>query len=81
MALEDQLAVKVKISRFVGWLIGSQRLVPTADYVVAHRPLLGRVVARCHAGFFENLPVTAAAVGFSVKPRGSSGRRSSRPAQ
>jgi len=67
MALEDQLAVNVKISRFVGWLIGTQQLVPTADYVVAHRPLLGRVVARCHAAFFDNFLVTAAAVGFSVK--------------
>jgi len=67
MALEDQLAVNVKISRFVGWLIGTQQLVATADYVVAHRPLLGRVVARCHAEFFDNFLVTAAAVGFSVK--------------
>lgn len=66
MTLEDQLNVNVKISRFVGWLIGTQRLVPTADYVVAHRPLLGRVVARSHAEFFASFHVTTGAVGFSL---------------
>ncbi len=69
MALEDQLGVNVKIGRFVAWLIGTQRLVPTADYVVAHRPLLGRVVSRSHPEFFASFTVTAAAVGFSVKAR------------
>ncbi len=66
MELEDQLAVNVKIGRFVAWLIGTQRLVPTADYVVARRPLLGRVVARSHPEFFDGFLVTAAAVGFGV---------------
>jgi len=69
MALEDQLGVNVKIGRFVAWLIGTQRLVPTADYVVAHRPLLGRVVSRSHPEFFASFTVTAVAVGFSVKAR------------
>jgi site-specific recombinase XerD len=67
MELDDQLAVNVKIGRFVGWMIGTQQLVPTADYVVAHRPLLGRIVARSHAQFFTTFQVTAAAVGFSEK--------------
>ena len=66
MALEDQLNVNVKISRFVGWLIGTQRLVATADYVVARRPLLSRVLARSHAEFFASFNATATAVGFSL---------------
>lgn len=65
MSLDAQLGVNVKISRFVGWLIGTQQLVPSPDYVVAHRPLLGRVVARSHAEFFAEFRLTAAAVGFS----------------
>ncbi|MGH3238126.1 MAG: hypothetical protein ACRDOH_33680, partial [Streptosporangiaceae bacterium] len=35
MSLDAQLGVNVKISRFVGWLIGTQQLVPSPDYVVA----------------------------------------------
>ncbi len=66
MALEDQLVVNVKIGRFVAWLIGTQRLGPTADYVVARRPPLGRVVSRSRPEFFASFNVTAAAVGFRI---------------
>jgi integrase len=66
MPLEEQLNINVKIGRFVSWLIATQRLVASAEYVVAHRPLLGRVVARQHAEFFAKFQVTASSLGFSV---------------
>ena len=65
LPLAEQKAVNVKIGRFVVWLIATQRLVPTADYIVAQRPLLGRVVARSHPEFFYTFGETASAVGFS----------------
>ncbi|HEY2215561.1 MAG TPA: hypothetical protein VGH31_10925, partial [Acidimicrobiales bacterium] len=67
MTLQDQLDVNVKIGRFVGWLISNQHLIASSDYVIARRPLLGRIMARSHAEFFAHFQSTAALVGFSAK--------------
>lgn len=69
LCLEEQLALNVKIQRFVAWMIATGRLVPSADYVVARRPLLGRVLVRQHAAFFATLEATAAALGFGPASR------------
>jgi integrase len=70
MPLESQLDVNVKIGRFVVWLIATQRLVASADYVVAHRPLLGRVMARNHAEFFTKFQATVSTLGFGANAAG-----------
>ncbi|MHB8330221.1 MAG: tyrosine-type recombinase/integrase [Acidimicrobiales bacterium] len=67
LTLKEQLAVNVKIGRFVAWMITSQRLVPTAEYVIAHRPLLGRVMQRTEAEFFSKFQTTARTLGFNAK--------------
>jgi hypothetical protein len=64
--LGQQLEVNVKISRFVVWLIATQHLVPTAEYVVAHRPLLGRVMRRAGPEFYVAFEATAGALGFNA---------------
>jgi integrase len=67
VALQEQLDVNVKIGRFVGWLISNQHLIASPEYVIARRPLLGRIMARSHAEFFADFQSTAALVGFSAK--------------
>ena len=66
LSLGEQLSVNVKIGRFVVWMIATQRLVPTPEYVVAHRPLLGRVVRRAEADFYLLFQATAHALGFDA---------------
>jgi integrase len=65
LSLDEQLSVNVKIGRFVVWMISTQRLVPAPEYVVAHRPLLGRVMRRAEADFYALFQATARALGFN----------------
>ncbi len=69
LSLEEQLALNVKIQRFAAWMIATCRLMPSAEYVVARRPLLGRVLVRQHAAFFAQLELTATALGFGWASR------------
>jgi hypothetical protein len=66
LGLDGQLSVNVKIGRFVVWMIATQRLVPTPEYVVAHRPLLGRVTRRAQADFYMLFQATAHTLGFDA---------------
>jgi integrase len=64
LTLRNQLAVNVKIQRFVAWLIATRRLRPSANYLVARRLHLGDIVARHHPAFFAKFTAIAAELGF-----------------
>ncbi|MGH2791177.1 MAG: tyrosine-type recombinase/integrase [Actinomycetota bacterium] len=64
VSLEDQLDVPRHALRFIDWLIATQQLVVTADYVMARRPKLGLLYNRFHADFHAAFVSGAAELGF-----------------
>jgi len=64
--LERKMAVNVKVHRFISWLVATGQLAAPADYLVARRPQLGRIVARHHPDFAARFRSTALALGFKA---------------
>jgi integrase len=62
--LERQLALNVKLHRFIAWLLATHRAAAPAAYLIARRPQFGRVVAAHHPVFFAEFCATATALGF-----------------
>lgn len=60
----EQLALNVKIRRFVTWLIATRRLRPSAAYLLGRRVHLADIVARHHPDFFARFRASAAGIGF-----------------
>jgi hypothetical protein len=48
LPLADQCQLPTKERRIISWLIVTGRLRPSADYLVAGQPCLGKVAARHH---------------------------------
>lgn len=63
--LAEQLAVPRTTRRFLDWLIGTGRLRPTADYLVARRFQLGQLLARVHPAFHQRFLAAASELGFA----------------
>lgn len=63
--LEQQLALNVKLHRFIAWLFATHRAAAPPAYLIARRPQFGRVVAAHHPVFFAEFQASAAALGFS----------------
>lgn len=67
LPLDEQLAVRNSVHRFIAWLIATRRLQPSADYLVVRRPRLGISLSR-HSPVFHALFInTAATLEFPVK--------------
>ncbi len=62
--LTDQLDVPRAARRFVGWLIVTGRIRPSADYLTARRVQIGQLLARAHPGFHQRFAVAATELGF-----------------
>ncbi|MDQ2826318.1 MAG: tyrosine-type recombinase/integrase [Actinomycetota bacterium] len=65
LSIQDQCALPLRIRHFVTWLIVTQRVAASADYVVAGRPFLGDVALRHHPIFANAFLDTARSLGFA----------------
>jgi integrase len=65
LSREAQCALPLRIRHFVTWLIVTQRVKPSADYLVAGRPFVGDVAMRHHPVFANAFLDTAASLGFA----------------
>lgn len=65
LSLEAQCALPLRIRHFVTWLIATQRLTATADYLVAGRPFIGDVARRHHPVFAHTFLDAAGSLGFA----------------
>jgi hypothetical protein len=63
MTLDQQLAVWGHDRRLVAWLIVTGRVRPTADYLVASKPRVGKVAAGIYREFHERFLQIAAELG------------------
>jgi integrase len=64
LSLEAQCALHLRIRHFVTWLLVTQRVATTADYVVVGKPFLGDVALRHHPEFANAFVDTAVSLGF-----------------
>ena len=67
MTLDEQLAVPKKYRRVVSWLLASQRMEPTAAYLVVARPWVGVIGRHVHADFYARFTAVADEVGFNAR--------------
>lgn len=67
MSLAEQLAVPQKYRRVVSWLLASQRMRPTAAYIVVARPWVGAIGRYVHGDFYARFHEVAAEVGFDQR--------------
>jgi len=65
LSLAEQCAIPKGDRRVVGWLIVTNRLCPTPDYLVLGRHHLGGLAARYHRGFHDRFRTTAAELGYA----------------
>lgn len=63
-SLEDELDVPRHALRFIDWLIATQRLVVSTDYVMARKPKLGLLFKRFHGDFHATFLIGATELGF-----------------
>jgi hypothetical protein len=64
LSLRAQCALHLRIRHFVTWLLVTQRVAASADYVVVGRPFLGDVALRHHPVFASAFLDTAVSLGF-----------------
>jgi site-specific recombinase XerD len=64
LPLEAQCALHLRIRHFVTWLLVTQRVAASADYVVVGRPFLGDVALRHHPEFANAFLDTSVSLGF-----------------
>ncbi len=64
LSLQAQCALHLRIRHFVTWLLVTQRVAASADYVVVGRPFLGDVALRHHPVFASAFLDTAVSLGF-----------------
>jgi len=67
LSLEQQLAIRGHDRRLVAWLIVTNRVRPTAEYLVASKIRIGRVAMWVHREFHERFMRVAAELGFDPK--------------
>ena len=65
LSLAEQCGLPLRIRHFVSWLIGTQRVAATADYIVVGRPHLGDVALRHYPVFGNTFVETARSLGFA----------------
>ncbi len=65
LSLAEQCALPLRIRHFVTWLIVTQRVAASADYLVAGRPFVGDVALRHHPEFANAFLDTATSLGFA----------------
>ena len=65
LPLPDQLRANPKVHRFVAWLALTQRLRPSAAYLVAYRPKLTRMATWHDPAFAAAFEQTAALLGYA----------------
>ena len=65
LSLQAQCDLPLRIRHFVSWLIVTQRVVTSAEYVVVGRPFLGDVALRHHPAFGHAFLDTAISLGFA----------------
>lgn len=66
LSLEEQCGLDRRIRSFVNWLAVASRLRPSADYVVAAVPQLGRIAARYHPATYALVTETSRELGYSA---------------
>jgi integrase len=64
-SLAEQLGLNRKIQRFVHWMMATQRLRASADYLVARRRQWGPLFERLHPAIYASFASAAAEIGFS----------------
>ncbi len=64
LSLTEQLAVPMKYRRVVSWLLASQRMKPTAAYMVVGRPRVGAIGRYVHPAFCARFTAIADELGF-----------------
>ncbi len=64
LSLREQCALHLRVRHFVTWLLVTQRVAASADYVVVGRPFLGDVALRHHPVFANGFLDTAVSLGF-----------------
>lgn len=62
--LARKMTVNRRVHRFISWLLATRQVASPADYLIARRPILGRVVATRCPDFFRRFRSTALALGF-----------------
>lgn len=65
LSVEEQCALHGKLRTFVGWLIVTQRLKATADYLVLSGTQFGRIAAPHHPRTFVRVRETSRELGYS----------------
>ena len=65
LSLAEQCALPLRIRHFVTWLIVTQRVAASADYVVVARPFVGDVAMRHNPVFANAFLGTARSLGFA----------------
>ncbi len=65
LAIDAQCAVPLPIRRFVSWMMATQRLAASAEFLVVARPHLGEIAQRHSPVFAAEFAATASALGFS----------------
>ncbi len=67
LTLDEQRGMPLPTRRFITWLMATQRLTATAEYLMTARPHLAKIARRADPGFAARFDTTAAALGFSAK--------------
>jgi site-specific recombinase XerD len=64
LAIEAQRAIPLPTRRFVSWMMATQRLAASAEFLVTARPHLGEIAQRRSPVFAAEFAATASALGF-----------------
>jgi integrase/recombinase XerD len=64
LPIEAQCALHLRIRHFVTWLLVTQRVAASADYIVVGKPFVGDVAMRHHPEFANAFLDTAVSLGF-----------------
>jgi integrase len=67
LSLEEQCGLHERIRTFVGWLVATQRLKATPDYLIASGTQLGRIAAPHHPGTVALLSEASTQLGYSPR--------------
>ncbi len=65
LSLQAQCDLPLRLRHFVSWLIVTQRVATSPEYIVVGRPFLGDVALRHHPAFGQTFLDTAVSLGFA----------------